>query len=554
MQSHITEVKNSEEVDNLEKLSELDNLKIIINEGLEEALKELDSLHEQFSKEDSVKLLDLCKDSVIDSITSQFGLASLFIDTKDGGNVTTVNNFEKGITANEIDKQRSDGYRNQNYQATRKKKYNPVHNEQRVKYQSNNGIVTDEYTGRKISFKEANLDHIVPIKEIESNAKAHLAKTVEERAKIACSNQNYAITSETANKSKGAKPMKKFVKTHKAEELGIDKNVAMQKDTEARKYIYKENINPALIKKYRNELLATGGKDAAKMMAYSALGIILRELTQTIFDEIRITFQERGKKTLKEIFLCFKERIEIAVKNIRLKWKDILQGSFEAGLTAFLSNIVVFIINLFATTLKKIVSMIRAGFVSFCQAVKILANPPKNMDREEVNYQALKIVMAGLIGAGSLGLSAGIEKLLQGIPGLQPLMLSPIPLPNGTQTVSDILSVILSGLAGGLVTAITFYFMDKCRYAQKKDKLQIQLVNQSGVVVQYGITQTWVDVYEARQEFCEIVKEGHTMIRNTKDEIIKSSGNAEKAINNFSNVTYDALNELDKLVAKTEGK
>lgn len=48
--------------------------------------------------------------------------------------------------------------------------------------------------------------------------------------------------------------------------------------------------------------------------------------------------------------------------------------SLEAGLTAFLSNIVIFVINLFFTTLKKLVSIIRAGFVSLCRAVKFLAS------------------------------------------------------------------------------------------------------------------------------------------------------------------------------------
>jgi hypothetical protein len=40
----------SQTVDELNKLSEMDTIQIVLNEGLEEALKELDSLHDQFSK------------------------------------------------------------------------------------------------------------------------------------------------------------------------------------------------------------------------------------------------------------------------------------------------------------------------------------------------------------------------------------------------------------------------------------------------------------------------------------------------------------------------
>jgi hypothetical protein len=113
-------------------------------------------------------------------------------------------------------------------------------------------------------------------------------------------------------------------------------------------------------------LIATGGKDAGNMAAYSALGVVMRELIQAVFQEIHVTFQQRGKETLKEIFIRFKERIGMIIEYIKSKWKDILKGSFEASITAFLSNIVIFIINLFATTLKKLESMTRAGFVSPC--------------------------------------------------------------------------------------------------------------------------------------------------------------------------------------------
>ncbi len=283
--------------------------------------------------------------------------------------------------------------------------------------------------------------------------------------------------------------------------------------------------------------MATGGKDAANMTAYSALGVILRDLTQAVFEEIHVTFRERGKETLKEIFIRFKERIEAVLADIRAKWKDIFKGSLEAGITAFLSNMVVFIINLFATTLKKIVAMIRAGFVSLCQAVKVLTNPPENMDKEEANYQALKILTAGLIGAASLGLSAAIEKLLQAIPGLQPLMMFPIPsIGKEPRTVSDILAITLSVLAGGLLTTLVLYFIDKCRNAGKKNKLQIQLVAQSGVVVQYKIAQTWCVMDDAYHFLGEKVVEGYEMAKAAKEEIDQRKAETDEAVDSFHDI------------------
>jgi hypothetical protein len=334
----------------------------------------------------------------------------------------------------------------------------------------------------------------------------------------------------------------------KADRFGIDREKALKEDEKARKYI-KTEITVAAAKKYGNELMATSGKDAARMAAYSALGVIMRELTQAVFHEIHVTFQWRGKETLKEIFIRFKERIGAVIADLKAKWKDIFKGSFEVGITAFLSNIVVFIINLFATTLKKLVAMIRAGFVSLCQAVKMLVNPPAGMDREEVNYQALKILTAGLIGAASLGLSAGIEKLLQAIPGLQPLMMFPIPsIGKEQRTVSDILAVTLSALAGGLLTTIVLYFMDKCRNAGKKDKLQIQLVAQSGVAVQYKIAQTWCVMDEAYHFLGEKVAEGAWLLKAANDEIETSADEAEKSVADFHD-TVEKLKARRKTLA-----
>lgn len=525
-------------------MSELDTIKIEINEGLEEALKELDSLHDKFSKEDSAKLLDLCKTTVIETITGQFGLASLFIETKDGGNVTTSHNFEKGITSSGADKQKYESY-----DANKNRKWKDVRDsvgyddplpKKRKEAFKTQEVIIDAYTGKPLPKDgRAHLDHIVSASEIEKNAKNHLFKTPEERAKIATNDKNLAWTEGSANQSKGDASMKEWLDTPdkqggtKEERFGIDRDMALKEDKKARQYIKKE-ITVAAVKKYSSELLVTGGKDAANMAAYSALGIIIRELTQAVFEEIRTTFRERGKETLKEIFIRFKERIGVVIANIKAKWKDIFKGSIEAGITSFLSNIVVFIINLFATTLKKIVSMIRAGFVSLCQAVKMLAKPPEGIDSEEANYQALKILTAGLIGAASLGLSAGIEKLLQAIPGLQPLMMFPVPsIGKEPRTVSDILAITLSALAGGILTTIVLYFMDKCRAEGKKDKLRIQLMTQSGVVVQYKIAQTYCVLADAYTFIGDHAEYEMTALAETMSKIQESGKTVDRAADKY---------------------
>jgi hypothetical protein len=470
----------------------------------------------------------------------------MFIQTQDGGSVTTAHNFETGITATESDQRKYDAYKanndgSRNWQEVRRSGGydDPLPEKRKVAFQTQRKIV-DAYTGKELPKDgRTHLDHIVSAKEIEKNAKNHLFKTPEERARMATDDKNLAWTEASANQSTGDQPMKEWLEKSdkhggtKAERFGINKKMALKKDAEARRHI-KAQITVAAAKKYRNELITTGGKDAARMAACSALGVIMRELTQAVFQEIHITFQQRGKETLKEIFIRFKERMEAVLVKLKEKWKDIFKGGFEVGLTAFLSNIVVFIINLFATTLKKLVAMIRAGFVSLCQAVKMLAYPPIGMDREEANYQALKILTAGLIGAASLGLSAGIEKLLQAIPTLEPIMMFPIPSPGKEpRTVSDILAVTLSALAGGLLTTTILYFMDKCRNEGERGKIQIQLVAQSGVVVQYKIAQTWTVMGDGWNYFNDAVADSVKTMSETKELIDESHIEASESVDNF---------------------
>lgn len=95
-----------------DRISEQDVFKITITQGLEEALNDLENLRSNLPKEQNATLLELCKNNVIDTITSQFGLASLFIDARDGGSVTTTHNFEKGITANQNDAKKYEDFKN----------------------------------------------------------------------------------------------------------------------------------------------------------------------------------------------------------------------------------------------------------------------------------------------------------------------------------------------------------------------------------------------------------------------------------------------------------
>ena len=545
--------------DDAEVIADLNGVayqEIDINAGLNEALTQLESFKNEYKSFEVGNLIDLCKNTVIETVVGQFGLASVFLQCQDGGNVTTSHNFEKGVTASSEDAAKYDQFVKNNDGS---RKWSDVRKEggydkplpgKRKSAFKTQDVIIDEYTGKPLPKDgRAHLDHIVSAKEIESNPKAHLFQTPEERAKMATDDANLAWTSGSANQSKGDQSMGEWLDKKKKgqtneERFDIDREKAMSKDKSARKYV-KNTINKAALQKYSKELLVTGGKDAAKIAAAQALGVLMRDLVQGIFVEVKYTVSHWGQEKLADVYKRFKERLSALVKKISEQWKEMLAGSVWAGIQAFLSNIVVFVINLFATTLKKIVSMIRAGFVSLTEAIKLMVNPPEGMPREEVNYQALKILTAGLIGAASMGLSAGIEQLLNSIPGLQPLMLFPIPLVN--RTVSDVLSVTFSALAGGIITTIVLYYMDKIRTTDKKTKLSLCLATQSGVVAQYQVMASWSMLQGAIVHVVSGAEQTYGGLMRSADDILESGVKADVAIASVDSA-LDEFNQFKNLL------
>lgn len=101
----------------------------------------------------------------------------------------------------------------------------------------------------------------------------------------------------------------------------------------------------------------------------------------------------------------------------------------------------VFIINTIFTTLKKIVQIIRAGFTSLYQAVKIIINPPKNIPKDEIYFEASKIFVSGMISAISMLGSEMIHKFLLSIPGFNVFLSLPISFTD--ETIGDALSLCI---------------------------------------------------------------------------------------------------------------
>lgn len=457
----------------------------------EEAKEFLEKFKNEFNQERFDKLINDCKKEVISSIVTPFGLGKIVAAyDKVGGNVDTVHNVRDGIYATQKEqkayeskgKYNSDEYHkdpnfikiNKNYSQSRKE-----------------GEAIDYMTGEKLNLnKSHDLDHIKSAKEIHDDAGRVLAEI---KGKVlANTDTNLKPTTATNNRSKKADDMQIFLdkkkqrvqkieeikskndlsqkeqkELQKLEELAkIDDKKALLADKKAREEINKKiNITYYTSKKFVKNTVITGANEGIKMGMQQAIGLVMTEFFTAVFDEILDVYKNGFSAGFDDdrFFSVLKERLKTIAQKIKAKWKDVAIACKDGFIAGFISNLVTTAINIFVTTGKRLVRIIREGIYSLFKAVKLLIFPPENMTYEEAMHEAKKIIASGLII--SLGVIAEqyIEGLISSTVVLQPF--------------SAILTSVFVGAITGLAVTMTVYYIDK----SKNDKEATQeLIKQTG--------------------------------------------------------------------------
>ncbi|MDL0103757.1 hypothetical protein NYG95_05720 [Campylobacter felis] len=341
------------------------------------------------------QMLQECKQSVIQSIVVPFGLGKIIAAyDKVGGNVDTIHNAREGVYATDKERQRyenketynsTDYHKDQSYIDINKKL------EEEIK----SGNAYDYLTNKKILRRdEVDLDHIVSASEIHNDAGRILAEI--DGKILANTESNLAFTDKSINRSKQDKTIIDFLnkrderiaeiarleekrgyltqsETNELEklkkQLEINDKEALRLDKQAR-----DSINEAINKEYytSSKFIAkastTSITEGAKMGIQQALGLVVVEFFSALFDEIRDIYHKGFS-----ISASFFDSLIIRIKNIvnRLKeyiaakYKDVM-SMFGAGfLSGILSNLATTMINIFMTTSKRLVRVIREGIFSF---------------------------------------------------------------------------------------------------------------------------------------------------------------------------------------------
>ena len=105
------------------------------------------------------------------------------------------------------------------------KRYTDANNAMKEKQKSGN--LKDEYTGKTLKVNEkTNLDHVVARKQIFENSWRKIADI--ETADLANKSENFAVTNESLNKSKGAKSNSDYIKNRELREKILENKLKKQ--------------------------------------------------------------------------------------------------------------------------------------------------------------------------------------------------------------------------------------------------------------------------------------------------------------------------------------
>lgn len=388
---------------------------------------------------------------VVESLISSFALDFLIADLH-GGDVDTIHNVRQidndplmtyKNKANEQAYNQRGEYNSSSYHSHE----NYIKTNREAKQQKIAGTLKDEYTGKTFAKNDKiNLDHVVSAKEIHDDRGRVLAGMCGED--LANSSENLKITNERTNKSKKADSMDKFI-DRKGDEYTEDQKATMRKlDKNARESIdHKLFVSYYTSPKFLGETALAAGKVGLKMGARQAMGLILAEVWFTVKEEFQ-KIQDRFDP--KELFCAIKSGVEQGFINAKMKFKTIIDRFFSGALAGALSSVSTTLCNIFLTTSKNIVTVIRQTWASLVEAIKILIFNPDNLLLGDRIKAAVKVLAVGASVVFGTMISEVISKS----------SVSVIPF------VGDILPTFFATLSTGILSCTLLLILDRSSIVQ----------------------------------------------------------------------------------------
>lgn len=399
---------------------------------------------------------------VVESLITSFGLDALLLKDQHGGDVDTIHNVRKidddpAMTyknaANEQAYENRGKYdageyhRNGNYQRTK--------HEARRTAQENGQTIQDEYTGNNIGFygktktisadKKAELDHVISSKEIHEDRGRILAQV--DGKSLADSEENLAWTNKSLNAAMKDKNIPDYIREHPEMDEATKKRMMAKYNRARKSYERKIAVAYYTSPRFMKDTAVAAANVGARMAVRQALGMVFLEMWIGIREE----WQKITDWTAGNIFSAIGRGIRSGFESAMKKYKEVLARFKEGALAGILSSVTTTLCNIFFTTAKNTVRIIRQTWPSLVQAAKILFLNPDRLPMGEQIRAALKILSAGI----SVVVGTIVSELVSatGIGALP--------------VVGDVISTFCGVFVTGIMGCTAVYILDNSEKVQK---------------------------------------------------------------------------------------
>lgn len=384
--------------------------------------------------------------TVVQSLATSFGLDFLLFKDNVGGEVDTIHNVRQGIWASDKEKQR---YENREAYDSEKYHDRDINKEHSIykttgandKLAQQNGTLHDAYRNTTMAYDEArDLDHVISAKEIHNDPGRVLAGL--NGVELANQSSNLQSTHRSINRSMGEASIDIYLaklpnliaghekklnfqkeklscmprdtpeQQHKVRVLedkirgneekiralkSVDPKAMRQRDKEAREP-YNQQINQKYYtsSKFWKQTAGTSAVAGLKMGARQMLGLIMAEAWFELREQLpRILEKLKTEFSLDAFIASVQQTLQGIWRRLKLRFKDFLTSFKDGVFAGILGSATTTLFNVFATTQKMAIKIIRELWGSLVKAVKLLIFNPQQLSFVDLCKSITAILSVG---------------------------------------------------------------------------------------------------------------------------------------------------------------
>ena len=433
-------------------------------------------------------LLQQYKRVIVESLITSFGLDFLVQDQY-GGDVDTIHNVRQVGQTPEMtykNARNAAAYENRGKYDTneyhRDLRYKEINRQ--ISQQKKAGTLRDAYTGDKIARNgKTDLDHVISAHEIHDDRGRVLSGI--KGTDLANCEENLKATNPHTNRTKKDKTMDQLLERRGDEYSDKQKENMRKVDAAARKD-YNAKLAAAYYTspRFAKDLTLAAANVGLRMGARQALGFVFAEMWFAVEEEFQAYDVQNGPFDLGDFLGRIGHGIQRGFENAKQKFPDLFSKFLSGATAGVLASLTTTLCNIFFTTAKNVVRVIRQSYASVVEACKVLLiNPDAYPFGERMRATAQILATGASVVVGVL-----VQEALTDLP------LGTLPL------AGDTVPMFCSTFVTGIMSCTLLYFLNRSEMVNKLVSSLNQIDTVEGDIAYYRNQARFFEEYAARLE------------------------------------------------------